>query len=93
MNEVHSISDASDCNFADFESIQSFSERNHGFQAEETLTVFTHAHGVINGDEYFVVSFAWKSSSQPNLIVPVMTGDERNNFLHVETFTGFEVAL
>ena len=93
VDEVHSVPDTSHGDLADFEAIEGFSEGDHRLETEETLAAFAHAHRVVDGDEDLVVALARQSPPQPDLIVAVVTRDERNDFLHVEALAGLEVTL
>jgi hypothetical protein len=83
VDEVHSVSDSCNSNFADLKTVQSFCEGNHCFEREEALVAFTHGHRVVNGDKYFVIAFARQCASEPNLVVSVVARDKRYHFLHI----------
>lgn len=93
LNEFESISDASDCYFSHLKSIQSFSYRNRGFETKETKVRLLHAQAIVDCNQNFVVTFRRQSSSEPNLIIPIVTSDERNDLFHIKSLSCLEISL
>jgi hypothetical protein len=46
--------------------------------------ILRHTQGIINSDDNSVVSLCWKGSSHPNLVIPEIRGNERNDLFDVD---------
>jgi len=63
LEQLEPVSDPCDCYLANLKSVERFDESDQRLKREESKVLLPHAQGIVNGNQYFVVSFAWQGSS------------------------------
>ena len=85
--------EADDANLSNLEPSHGPGQQHHGLEREVPASVLSHRLGVVYGQDHLVPPLGRPGSPEPDLVLPKVGRDVRDDLAHVQALTRAEVAL
>mmetsp|Transcript_12313 Transcript_12313/g.51795 ORF Transcript_12313/g.51795 Transcript_12313/m.51795 type:complete len:338 (-) Transcript_12313:552-1565(-) len=86
-------SETDDANLSNLEPSHGPGQQDHGLEREVPAPVLSHRLGVVDGQDHLVLPLGRPGSPEPDLVLPKVGSDVRDDLAHVQALTRAKVAL